>query len=83
MDLRSLLDYYIRAVKEQEGNEEFAKEARKYSAALERHEPVAFNIWKQIREKTVDHLDTVWKQFGIEYDVIQVLIVHSSTYDYD
>jgi len=72
MELRSLLDYYIRAVKEQETNTEFAKEAREYSAALERQDSEALNIWATIREKTVNHLGTMWNQFGITYDVIQV-----------
>lgn len=75
LDLSQLLEYYVRAVKEEETDKEFANQTRKFSLALEKQEREALDIWATIREKTVNHLGNVWNQFGIQYDVIQVRLV--------
>ena len=72
LSLSELLDYYVRAVKEESSNETFANQTRKYALALEKQERTALDIWATVREKTINHLGTVWNQFGISYDVIQV-----------
>jgi arginyl-tRNA synthetase len=71
LGLHELLGYYVRAIKEEASNEEFATQTRKLSLALEKQERTALDIWATVREKTINHLGTVWNQFGIVYDVIQ------------
>ncbi|CAG7639310.1 unnamed protein product [Allacma fusca] len=71
MDLSQLLEIYVRAVKEQETNPEFAGRARELSAALEKGDPNAVEVWRSIREKSTSHLDGVWAELGIKFDVVQ------------
>jgi len=72
LDIRSLLNYYIRGAAEMERSKEFAVKAKEYSARLERSDPSSLRIWSNIRGKTVDHLTSAWEEFGIKFDIIQV-----------
>ena len=72
MSLTDLLEYYVKAVKEEETNKEFGAEARSYCAALENGDSTAVDIWKTVRDKTVNHLGSVWSELDIQFDVIQV-----------
>lgn len=72
LDLKQLLTLYIDSVKEKESSQEFASSAFAQSAALEQRNEINLSIWSVIRQKTIDHLQSLWKLFGVHFDIIQV-----------
>ena len=62
-------------MKKEADSPDFAAEARRYCAALELGDSNAFTVWSKIRNKSVDHLDAMWKDLGISYDVVQVKLL--------
>jgi arginyl-tRNA synthetase len=71
LSLSELLQIYVKAVQEKEKDDIFFRDALACSAALESGETEAIEVWKSIREKTIDHLTSFWNTFGIHYDVVQ------------
>ena len=67
-DLDALKELYVRYHKEEERDPGLTEEAREWFRKQEAGDPEALELWKAIRETSLDYLKAMYERLGVRFD---------------